>query len=166
MNESKKRHHRRFSGIRSDLDVSQALQKHLPDSVDLTPSKLIGEPLGGFALLGWEGLGARSSLGPSRDMQFLHQPSDERSRINSKVMRFIEIGERGSSICRENMLKEAPDSATVGKAEHFAHLLSGDRTPSMSNCLVEDGEAVTSRAFGRARDHAQSVIFHVDAFCL
>ena len=72
MDEPKEGHHCRFAGIRRDLNVGETLQKHLPDAMNLSPTQLICQSLGRFALLGWKRFGGSSSLRPGRKMQLFH----------------------------------------------------------------------------------------------
>ena len=79
---------------------------------------------GGFALLGGlQRVGRRASLGASCRMKAFHQPAQELGRVDSKLMRLVELGQRALGIACKHQLQQSPDAPAVGEAEHVAHLI-------------------------------------------
>src|SRR3954447_15784938 len=73
MDEPQKRHFRGLPRIRRGIDVLQPLQKHLPQSVDRSPSKRPSEGLRALALLrGLESADTRTGLGARCGVKALH----------------------------------------------------------------------------------------------
>ena len=165
MDQPQQRHGRRFLRVGRGRDVGEALEQHLPQAVDLRPGQLGGERFGELALLGrQQHLGARPGLGPGGRVKRLHQPAQQRGRVDPQRMRFVERGERGRRIALQHQPEQVADPPAVGEAEHVADLVGGDRAAAMGDRLVEDRQPVARRSLGRPGDHRQRVGLDLDPF--
>ena len=138
MDQAQQRHHRGFARVRRNLHVGEALQQHLPDAVDLAPPQLVGEALGRLTLLRRQCSGASARLRTRREVKFFHEAPDERTGIDSEIMRLIQIDKSRGGITAKDVLQKPADEASIRQTQHVADLLGGNCAAAMGNRLVEN----------------------------
>ena len=147
---------------------AQAFQQQLPCAGQDLDRQLLREPLAARPLFRRQRnilRGVRHKLQTGDEMNEFGETGQDFGGVGAKIVEFPQNAQSLGHLAAQENFEKIDDPAPVGKPQHRAQGVSGDRagqTRSMGNGLIEQRKRVAHRAFRRARDEAKSLVLDRD----
>ncbi len=90
-------------------------------------------------------------------MHEFREIGEDRHGVGARIILAFEFGEGGCDIALHHCFEEVDDARAIRETQRRAHGFRFDIPAAMRNRLIHQRERVTHRAFGGARDEAQSL---------
>ena len=104
-------------------------------------------------------------------MDQFHQPAHQRQRLDAQPILVAHGGQQRGGIARQQQPQQTTHRPAIRQAQHVAHLRRRHDRLALSHLrmgdrLVEDGQPIARRPFGRLRDQRQGIRLGRDLFGL